>query len=353
MSKKVSVQLVTWNGEQYIPYLFDSLRKQTFDNWKLNIFDNDSSDGTVEAIGKELKNLDIDYHFQKNDENTGFAPGHNTLFQETNSEYFLLLNQDIYLQPDCLENLAKFLDNNQDASAVSPRLMRWRFDDLENGALDEDLLKDSFTDQVDALGMKVFRNRRVIEQHTQKNWGNLKDGFDSDTIEVFGVSGAFPMFRRKEIEEVAFDNGSFLDEDYHSYKEDVDLAFRLQSSDNKSYVILDTVAYHDRSAAGPEDTGMIKAIKNKLDQSDWVKKHSYKNHLMTLFKNEYWQNFVLDFPFIFWYELKKFLWYLFFDPKVLKGLATAWSLKDKMKDKREQIKEKRVKSYKEIRNNWS
>ncbi|MFB6181549.1 MAG: glycosyltransferase family 2 protein [Candidatus Magasanikbacteria bacterium] len=351
--RKLSVQLVTWNGEDYIPYLFDSLRDQTFDDWKLNILDNNSDDNTLEALEKELEDFEVNYHFQQNDTNVGFAPGHNKLFRETNSEYFLMLNQDMYLQPDCLEKLVDFLDKNQEAAGVTPRLMRWKFDLLKDKNVEEnDLLKQSFTDQVDSLGMKIFKNRRVIEQYTQKKWSKIKDKFDSDTREVFGVSGAFPMFRRSSIEEITFDNGNYLDEDYHSYKEDVDLAYRLQSSGNKAYVILDTVAYHDRSAAGPENPGIIATIKNKLDQSEWVKKHSYKNHLMTLYKNEYWQNFLLDFPFIFWYELKKFIWYLLFDPKVLKSLATAWSLRDRMKEKREQIKKGRVKNYKEMRENW-
>jgi GT2 family glycosyltransferase len=197
--------------------------------------------------------------------------------------------------------------------------------------------------------MKVFKNRRVIEQYSQENWNDLKDNFDSNIIEVFGLSAAFAMFRKKYIEDLTFNNGELFDEDYHSYKEDVDLAFRLQSSNNKVYVILDTVAYHDRSAATTVDKGIVKTIENKLYQSDWTKRHSYKNHLITLYKNEYWQNFILDFPFIFWYELKKFLWYLFFFPDALKELVTIWNLKNKIKDKKEQIKTKRVKNYKEMR----
>ncbi|PSO44617.1 MAG: hypothetical protein BRC22_02170 [Parcubacteria group bacterium QH_9_35_7] len=210
----------------------------------------------------------------------------------------------------------------------------------------------SLSNFVDALGLSVFRNRRVIEQYTQRDWNKLKQDFDTDIIDVFGVSGAFPMYRRSALDEVAFDNGNFFDEDYHSYKEDVDLAFRLQSAGYKSKIILDTVAYHDRSAAGPKDTGDMKAIKNKLEQSSWVKYHSYKNHVMTIYKNEYWQNLLLDFPFILWYELKKFIWYLLADTSVLKGLSEIWNLRSKMKNKRKQIKKKRAKDYKEVRKNW-
>jgi len=347
MPKKLSVQLVTWNGEKYISHLFDSLKNQSFDDWKLNILDNDSEDKTVKLIEQELQDFDTDYEFEKSDENLGFAVGHNQIYQDTESEYILLLNQDMYLESDCLENLVKFMENNKEIAAGAPRLMRWDIDKIQ-----EDDLESSLSNFVDALGLSVFRNRRVIEQYTQRDWNKLKQDFDTDIIDVFGVSGAFPMYRRSALDKVAFDNGNFFDEDYHSYKEDVDLAFRLQSAGYKSKVILDTVAYHDRSAAGPKDTGDMKAIKNKLKQSSWVKYHSYKNHLMTIYKNEYWQNFLLDFPFILWYELKKFIWYLLVDISVLKGLSEIWSLRNKMKNKRKQIKKKRVKDYKEMRKNW-
>ncbi len=347
MARQLSVQLVTWNGEKYIPHLFGSLKNQSFNDWELNILDNDSKDRTVKLIEKQLKDFDTDYEFEKSNENLGFAVGHNQIYRNSKSEYILLLNQDMYLEPDCLENLVEFMENNEKIAAGTPRLMRWDIDKIK-----EVNLENSLSNFVDALGLSVFRNRRVIEQYTQRDWNKLKQDFDTDTIDVFGVSGAFPMYRRSALDKVAFDNGNFFDEDYHSYKGDVDLAFRLQSAGYESKVILDTVAYHDRSAAGPKDTGDMKAIKNKLNQSNWIKYHSYKNHLMTIYKNEYWQNFLLDFPFILWYELKKFIWYLLFDISVLKGLGEIWNLRKEMKNKRKQIKKKRVKNYKEMRKNW-
>ncbi|MBT3817027.1 MAG: glycosyltransferase family 2 protein, partial [Candidatus Magasanikbacteria bacterium] len=30
MTKKLTIHLVTWNGAKYVPYLFESLRKQTY-----------------------------------------------------------------------------------------------------------------------------------------------------------------------------------------------------------------------------------------------------------------------------------------------------------------------------------
>jgi GT2 family glycosyltransferase len=172
-------------------------------------------------------------------------------------------------------------------------------------------------------------------------------------MEVFGVSGALPMFRVRALKKIAFDDGTFFDESYHSYKEDVDIAFRLRSAAFQSFVLLDTVAYHDRSAAGPKERGDKAAIENKQGQSEWVKYYSYKNHLMTLYKNEYRQNVLLDFFPIVWYELKKFCYYALFDRKVLSGLLEIWKNRNALKVKRTKIKQIRTVDYKEIRTWWT
>lgn len=357
-SMKLSIQLVTWNGAKYAPYLFDSLRKQTYTDWTLLVIDNNSDDGTVELIKKELSpstraaesaqygasNFPVGWKLVENKENRGFAGGHNQAFKETESDYVLLLNQDMYLAPDCLEKIVMFLDQHPEAVSVSPRLMKWDFSAATND------LRKSFSDQIDALGLKVYRSRRVVEQYAQQTWSDLKNELPSAILPVFGVSGALPAFRRSAIKSVAYQDGSIFDESYHSYKEDVDLAYRLVASGYKACVLLDAVAYHDRSAAGPKQDNDASALVNKKKQSELVKYHSYKNHLATLYKNEYWQNFILDFPWILWYELKKFVFFLFFDRKVLSGCKEIF-IKD-LAQKRNLIKSLRRISWREIRQWW-
>jgi len=374
---KLSVHLVTWNGAKYVPALFESLRKQTFQDWKLVILDNASKDEMGEAMKKEIIHFPVPVELIESKENTGFAGGHNKLFQQLPSagsgqaEYFICLNQDLFLEPECFEKLIKFLDTHKDVAVVSPRLMKWNFSvqlPLFSGASaselpDESKSNESFTDQIDSLGLKVFRSRRVREKYSGDVWQDIKSKMhlsfraerfrDNQTaLEVFGVSGTLPCFRRSMIETITFSDNTFFDEAYHAYKEDVDLAFRLQSAGHRACVLLDAVAYHDRSAAGPESTSDTAAAQNKKSQSEWVKYHSYKNHLMTLYKNEYAQNAILDFPWILWYELKKFGYFLVFDRQVLSGLSEVWNLRKELKKKKVEIKQKRKVDFKEIRKWW-
>lgn len=366
---KLSVNLVTWNGAKYIPYLFDSLKKQTFSDWTLFVLDNNSDDNTVELIKKELSpstraaeaaqygvnTFPIQYKISENSENKGFAGGHNQVFKESDAEYVLLLNQDMYLAPDCLEKVVTFLDQHPEAAAVSPRLMKWNFSLLADGENEgdgyADKLEKSFSNQIDALGLKVYRSRRVVEQFTQQNWQELKNKFSSAVLPVFGVSGALPIFRSAALKSIAYADGSIFDESYHSYKEDVDLAFRLAAGGYKSYVLLDVIAYHDRSAAGPKQADDVHALVNKQKQSEWIKYHSYKNNLATLYKNEYWQNFTLDFPWILWYEFKKFFYFLLFDRKVLSGLKGLFT--KELAQKRQFVKSLRKRDWRQMRRWWS
>ena len=351
---KLTVHLVTWNGAKYIPYLFDSLKKQDCTNWKLLIWDNGSEDETVDRMKHELSDAPFEFELIESDKNNGFAGGHNELFATSDSDYFLMINQDMYLEPDCLVKLVAFMDGKKDAGAISPRLMRWNFQAVEDGHLE-----DSFTDYVDTLGLRVLRSRRVVEYLTGDRWAKdslstfVTQIMDLPEVEVFGVSGALPLCRRTAIEQVALCDGTFLDETYHSYKEDVDLAFRLRQAGLRSYAVLNAVAYHDRSAAGPHELTDKAARENKKNQSEWVKYHSYKNHLLTLRKNEYWQNVLVDFPWIAWYELKKGIYFLLHDRAVLRGIAEIFRMRKKTAKNSQYIAEKRKIGWRDIRVWWT
>ncbi|MSU75482.1 MAG: glycosyltransferase [Candidatus Magasanikbacteria bacterium] len=370
---KLIIQLITYNSAKYIPYLFKSLRAQTFKNWDLLVVDNTSSDNTIELLKKELADFPLPTRLIQNTKNKGFAGGHNQAFRESNSEYFLLLNPDLHLESDCLEKLVKFLDEHPEAAAVAPRLMRWspQFPSpLRRGTEGE--VPTGFTNKIDALGLKVFRNRRIIEQGSGEEWAGLNchperneesrsRQLDSsigslpqnDNLEVFGVSGTLVLLRRSATQEILYNDGNVFDESLHTYKEDVDLAYRLRSHGYRSFVLTNVVAYHNRGSGVGGEVNDWSAAANKEQQSAFVRYHSYKNHLATLYKNEYWQNFLLDFFWIMWYELKKFGWLLLFDRPVVKGLGELWRARKSLKIKRLKIKGLRKVSWRQMRKLWS
>jgi hypothetical protein len=132
---KLTVQLVSWNGEKYIPYLFESLRKQTYKDWKLLVLDNGSYDKTTNLIKKELNTLPVQSEVLELKENLGFSEGHNKLFLKVKTDYVLLLNQDMYLEENCLDELVHFMEEHSNFASATPLLFKWNFKELQKGEL--------------------------------------------------------------------------------------------------------------------------------------------------------------------------------------------------------------------------
>lgn len=324
--RKVSINLVVRDEEKYIPYLLDSLGKQTFNNFELIVVDNNSKDGTMQLLEKGLIENKIDYKIISQKENVGFANGQNIAWKNTQAEYVLSINTDTYLLPETLFQMVAFMDNHHNTASLAPRLMQWDFDKLsENKSI-----AVSFSKNIDALGISLYHNRRAIEMYCGLKWQgdskNKKLGelFSKKSFEVFGISGALALYRKSLLDQVCLPENNLFDPTYHSYKEDLDLAYRLRNAGYLSFVLLEAVAYHDRTSSSPITLSDISAIKNKQHQSDYVRYHSYKNHLATLYKNEYWQNLLLDAPFILWFELRKAGYIILTAPKIF--FKSWWSL---------------------------
>jgi GT2 family glycosyltransferase len=342
---KLSLQLVTWNAEKYLPTFFLSLKNQSFTNWELLIWDNSSSDKTVGIIQKNIKEFSQNIQLVTAVENKGFAYGHNQLFDKSNTELVVLLSSDIYMESDCLEKLVDVLSVHKDFAVAAPRLMRWNFSVLENDKLDFTSIRKSFTNKIDSLGLKVLQNRRVVELGQGEEWVDKKESLFN---EVFGVSGALPMYRRLAIQNL----DEFFDPLFENYKEDVDLAFRLRLAGEKAIIVPDAVAYHDRQVVGKKRLDDVSALLNKRSQNGRINYLSYRNQLMVLYKNEFNQNFALDWPFILWYELKKFAYFLLFDRVVLGAWRDLWKNRKILKNKRNHLKKTRKITAKEMRGWW-
>ncbi len=322
--KPLIIQLVTWNGEKYIPYLFESLRKQRFTDFELWILDNGSSDATVACIKKELTTISQPTRLICKEKNCGFAVGHNELFRESvgQASYVLLLNQDMMLDPFFIEKLFYFGESHPDAGSMSGRLMKWAFPEK--------------TTIIDSIGLRAFANHRVIDAKGGEAWESADD--DMEAIEVFGVSGALPLYRSAALEAVMERNHVF-DEDFFSYKEDVDLAWRLRAAGWTAFSVLDAVAYHDRSASGPKGLTDAAAIDNRKNKSELSKFYSYRNHLLMLIKNSAHEGSVVR---TLWYESKKAVYLAIFATRTF---AQCWvdviRLLPRMQEKRQFIRKNR------------
>lgn len=297
---KVSINLVTWNGERYIENCLRSVLNQTFKDYAIIIIDNGSTDQTVELINERFPQFKVIHH----KENLGFAKAHNQAIHWTNSDYILCLNQDVVLAQNFLEALVSFMDSHSLAGAVTGKILR---------------LQDSQeTKYIDSVGLKISKSFRIVDLGTAEVDEEQYDIAE----EVFGASGAAPLYRRKALEEVSFQK-EFFDESFFSYKEDVDLSMRLRIAGWQIWRAPAAAAYHDRTVTVPlsKETKML-IVKNRRRKSRFANFHSYRNHLYFLIKCL--PKFSVS---VFFYELGKLLYLLFFEFSTLrawKDVAKNW-----------------------------
>jgi GT2 family glycosyltransferase len=247
---RISVQIVTFNSAADIGPCLDSLCRQSLTHIRIRIFDNASTDRTLETVEATLDREAAD--IVRSEVNIGFAAAHNRLARAYAAEYILFLNPDTVLEPTFIDELVQALDSNPEAGSASGKLLRM----------------DGLT--IDSTGIVMTRNQR----HLDRGAGELDQGqFDSPS-EVFGPSGAAAMYRCSCLEGVSIGE-MFFDEDFFAYREDADLAWRCRLLGWKSLYVPTSVARHRRRVT-PERRSSLSKIINR---------HSVKNRFLLRFNN--------------------------------------------------------------------
>ncbi|MCD4760326.1 hypothetical protein K8R42_00325 [bacterium] len=129
----------------------------------------------------------------------------------------------------------------------------------------------------------------------------------------------------------------YFDEDFFAYKEDIDLAWRLRLAGWENWLITNTNAYHHRTVSKGRN------IKESRKYRGLANKMSYRNHLLTIYKNSFYKNLWRDYFQIKWYEFKKIIYFLLFERSTLAGVGEYLKMISKMKKKRKfAMKNRRV-----------
>ena len=345
---RVAVQIVTWNHRRVLPEALDSLKEQSFTDFALTVVDNASTDGSVDLVREKFPAATVLRNFK----NLGFSRAHNQAIQMARSRwalddregrrdkdrYVLVMNPDIILTPDFLKNMLAELDDLSEIGSAGGKLLKVYPRLEEHG-------DPRFSEIFDSIGLKIGRNRKIVDKAS----GETDTGQFNKRKEMFGVSGALALYRIGALDEVAEVTGEVFDEDFFAYKEDADLAWRLQLLGWRSAFIPQAVAYHYRGTGGAEKAGFLRTFSARWSRSVIVNRLSTRNHLLLLAKNEDWVNIFIYLIWILPYELLKFLYVLLFSPKVLTAYLGFVKLWPKMLKKRRLIMARRKTKASEIR----
>lgn len=177
---------------------------------RLVVVDNASADGSLAAAARGAGTLPLEV--VRNDRNLGFAAAANQAIARTSAEWVLALNPDCRLAPGYLERLTGAASARSRVGAATGLLLRAHGPDLEA------------SETVDSAGIVVTTTGR----HLDRGSGRPPSAALETPGWVFGASGAAALYRREALLDVAYEGGEVFDEGFFAYREDADLAWRLQ-----------------------------------------------------------------------------------------------------------------------------
>ncbi|RIL10049.1 MAG: hypothetical protein DCC75_05245, partial [Proteobacteria bacterium] len=239
------------------------------ENLALEVTDNASKGDLIDRLEGQFGKRGV--IVRRNSANLGFCAAHNqgfAKFLQGSADFFLVINPDVFLEKECLSNLAGEISLHPRAGSATPKIYRA-----------DAQLKPLMPRMIDACGMYMTPSLR----HLDRGSGEMEQGQYNERAFVFGGSGACLLLRREFVEQVKLEferadgalysiypqlktaeqRPQIFDEAFFAYREDADLAWRGQLLGWKCLYVPGAVAYHQRVVL-PERRESLLAEINRL-----------------------------------------------------------------------------------------
>ncbi|MCI0715282.1 MAG: glycosyltransferase family 2 protein [Chlorobi bacterium] len=204
MTEPVSIIMLNYNGKQYLKDSISSVLSQSYKDFELIIFDNASTDGSVEFIKNSFNDSRI--KIIESEINFGFAWGNNSALKNCPNDLIVLLNNDTKAEKEWLYHLIQVMNE--------PKTIGSSFV-ITEGVPEKYYISNGSVSYLMYNIMNVFEN----------------------TEDEFYPNGCSIIFRKSEIRE-PFDN------DYFYYSEDVYLGLKARFMGIKIKFVKKSVVHH-------------------------------------------------------------------------------------------------------------
>jgi GT2 family glycosyltransferase len=192
----------------------DALLGQTYPNFEVILVDNGSSDGSAAYVTANYPSVKV----VESGENCGFARGNNLGIRAARGELIATLNNDTEATPGWLEALVGAMMSDGRAGMCASKMLR----------MDDHTV-------IDSTGICVSRSGACWDRGMFE-----KDEGQYETMEeVFGPCAGAALYRKSMLDEVGL-----FDEDFVSYMEDTDLAFRCRLKGWKCLYVPKAIVNH-------------------------------------------------------------------------------------------------------------
>jgi GT2 family glycosyltransferase len=242
----VTIIMVTYKGLNDTLECLESLSRLTYKNWRIILVDQNSNDGTPQAVRTKYPWVCL----IENPVNDGFTGGNNLGLRkalEVSTDYLFLLNNDTIVEAGLLEKLVAPMELDRKIGIIGPTML--------------------YYDQPDIIwwaGSHIDWRGRP-HHHGE---GQSMDALDMRMRETGFVCGCGMLIRRAILEQLGL-----LDDRFFIYYEEADLCARARRADWKIIYLPTAKLWHKISR-------VLKMVGN-----DFGIYHSQRNRLLYLWKN--------------------------------------------------------------------
>ena len=214
---KLRIIIPNYNGAHFLKNCLDSLRHQTYQNFRITVVDNGSSDESVTLLQRyypEADNLNLPY-------NKGFAAAANAGIRSSKEPYVMLLNNDTTVKYNCVEKLMNAITSDSQIFSAGAHVLSMRAPYLTDTSGDF----YSFFGYAFCRGQGLSAARFALSRHNQ--------------LFTFTNCGCAVIYRRCLLQKTGL-----FDERFFAYLEDVDLGFRARKMGYKNIVCTEAHVFH-------------------------------------------------------------------------------------------------------------
>jgi GT2 family glycosyltransferase len=265
---------------------------------------------------------------RRSDENIGIWAGMERLLGETDAPYVLVLT-DVVMASDFVERGVRVLERERDIGAVQSRMLQGVW--TEVGLRREP--------RIDSLGFAVSRGRRV----TNLAQGEPDRAIPGEVVDIFGVEGAAPLFRRSALQSCRI-GGHLIDPDYRigalGYGDDLDVAWRMRLLGHRQVLVPGMRAWHCRSTTkglGRGIVGRVRRVHARRDIALEKRRLDWANVRFTMVKNDQWPNLIRHAPWIIGWQLMTLGYMALFEPRVFGAVGRFVRLLPRMLERRREV----------------
>lgn len=227
LDKKIPIIVLNYNDYETSHRFLDYFKKELAGVLELIFVDNNSTDGSYEALYKEFSSMGV---FIRNDENKGYGSGNNIglkfVKDNIDSERVIISNPDIMVSAETIMELSKAMDDDKSVKAAAPKMLNERGEEQVSawklqGAIRDGLSSMIVTNRLFKLDKKLYSREELSKER----------------LYVEALNGSFFMADMRAFAEIGF-----FDEDTFLYCEENIIGYKMREHGYRE-LLVNNVSY--------------------------------------------------------------------------------------------------------------